>query len=59
MATELQTEHGIVRVPTGTWHVDPAHSSVEFEVKDQKVPVKLLRHEEEDHVTVTLGELRG
>jgi polyisoprenoid-binding protein YceI len=33
MPTQLQTEHGIVRVPTGTWHVDPAHSSVQFEVK--------------------------
>jgi len=37
MATELQTEHGIVRVPTGTWHVDPAHSSVEFEVKHMMI----------------------
>jgi polyisoprenoid-binding protein YceI len=31
--TDLQTERGIVRVPTGTWTVDPAHSSVGFEVK--------------------------
>jgi hypothetical protein len=37
MATELRTEHGIVRVPTGTWHVDPAHSSVEFEVKHMMI----------------------
>jgi polyisoprenoid-binding protein YceI len=33
MATQLQTERGIVRVPTGTWHVDPTHSSVGFEIK--------------------------
>ena len=33
MPTQLQTEHGIVRVRTGTRHVDPAHSSVRFEVK--------------------------
>ena len=33
MATELPTEKGAVRVPTGTWHIDPAHSSVEFAVK--------------------------
>jgi polyisoprenoid-binding protein YceI len=33
MATQLQTEQGIVRVPTGTWNVDPDHSSVEFEIK--------------------------
>jgi polyisoprenoid-binding protein YceI len=32
--TQLQTEHqGMVRVPAGTWEVDPAHSSVAFEVK--------------------------
>jgi polyisoprenoid-binding protein YceI len=37
VATELQTEHGIVRVPTGTWHVDPTHSSVEFEVKHMMI----------------------
>jgi polyisoprenoid-binding protein YceI len=37
MATELQTETGLVRVPTGTWRVDPTHSSVEFEVKHMKI----------------------
>lgn len=37
MATQLQTEQGIVRVPTGTWHVDPAHSSVEFQVKHMMI----------------------
>ena len=26
MATELQAEQGIVGVPTGTWHVDPAQA---------------------------------
>jgi polyisoprenoid-binding protein YceI len=31
--TQLQTEQGIVRVPAGTWRVDPTHSSVGFEVK--------------------------
>jgi polyisoprenoid-binding protein YceI len=30
---ELQTEVGTVRVPAGTWRVDPSHSSVAFEVK--------------------------
>jgi polyisoprenoid-binding protein YceI len=34
MTTNLQTEQqGIVRVPTGTWTIDPIHSSVGFEVK--------------------------
>jgi polyisoprenoid-binding protein YceI len=37
MATKLQTEQGILRVPTGTWHVDPTHSSVEFEVKHMMI----------------------
>jgi polyisoprenoid-binding protein YceI len=32
MAT-LHTEAGMVRVPAGTWKVDPSHSSVGFEVK--------------------------
>src|SRR6202022_3659844 len=37
MATQHQTEPGIVRVPPGTWHVDPAHSSVEFEIKHMMI----------------------
>ena len=37
MPTELQTEQGIARVPTGTWHVDPTHSSVEFEIKHMMI----------------------
>jgi polyisoprenoid-binding protein YceI len=36
--TELQTERGeVVRVPTGTWKADPAHSSVGFEVKHMMI----------------------
>lgn len=37
MATELETERGIVRVPTGTWRADPAHSSVEFRIKHMMI----------------------
>lgn len=37
MATELDTERGIVRVPTGTWTVDPVHSSVEFRIKHMMI----------------------
>ncbi|HEX6724130.1 MAG TPA: YceI family protein [Gaiella sp.] len=37
MATELDTERGVVRVPTGTWTVDPAHSSIEFRVKHMMI----------------------
>jgi polyisoprenoid-binding protein YceI len=35
--TQLQTDQGIVRVPTGTWAVDPIHSSVGFEVKHMMI----------------------
>ena len=31
--TQLETERGMVRVPPGTWNVDPAHSTVGFTVK--------------------------
>ena len=37
MPTEFETERGIVRVPTGTWKVDPAHSSVEFRIKHMMI----------------------
>jgi len=37
MATDLDTARGIVRVPTGTWTVDPVHSSVEFRVKHMMI----------------------
>jgi polyisoprenoid-binding protein YceI len=37
MTTNLQTEQGIVRVPTGTWRIDPIHSSVSFEVKHMMI----------------------
>jgi polyisoprenoid-binding protein YceI len=35
--TQLMTEHGLIRVPAGTWTVDPAHSSVAFEVKHMMI----------------------
>jgi polyisoprenoid-binding protein YceI len=37
MATELHTEQGIVRVPLGTWIIDPTHSSVEFSIKHMMI----------------------
>jgi polyisoprenoid-binding protein YceI len=37
MTTNLRTEQGIVRVPTGTWRIDPIHSSVSFEVKHMMI----------------------
>lgn len=35
--TRLDTEQGVVRVPTGTWKVDPAHSAVEFQVRHMMI----------------------
>jgi len=35
--TQLKTEQGMVRVPAGTWDVDPAHSSAAFEVKHMMI----------------------
>jgi polyisoprenoid-binding protein YceI len=37
MEARLETEQGVARVPTGTWHVDAAHSSVEFEIKHMMI----------------------
>jgi polyisoprenoid-binding protein YceI len=35
--TQLMTEQGMVRVPAGTWDVDPGHSSAAFEVKHMMI----------------------
>lgn len=37
MATELETGRGMIRVPTGVWTIDPAHSSIEFRVKHMMI----------------------
>jgi len=37
MSTEVHSEQGIVRVPAGVWHIDPAHSSVEFQIKHMMI----------------------
>jgi polyisoprenoid-binding protein YceI len=37
MVTGLQTEQGVVRVPLGTWNIDPTHSSVEFSIKHMMI----------------------
>jgi polyisoprenoid-binding protein YceI len=33
----VETEKGVVRIPLGTWNVDPAHSSVEFSIKHMMI----------------------
>jgi polyisoprenoid-binding protein YceI len=35
--TDLMTEQGMIRVPAGAWKVDPAHSSVAFEVRHMMI----------------------
>lgn len=37
MVTRSQTEQGVVRVPLGTWNIDPTHSSVEFSIKHMMI----------------------
>lgn len=46
MASDLETERGPVRVPTGTWTVDPAHSSIEFRIKHMMVSTVRGRFDE-------------
>lgn len=58
MATELQTEKGVVRVPTGTWHVDPAHSSVEFEIKHLMIATVRGRFREFEGTIVAAEDIR-
>jgi polyisoprenoid-binding protein YceI len=57
MATELQTESGVVRVPTGTWHVDPAHSSVEFEIKHMMIATVRGRFKEFEGAIVAAEDI--
>lgn len=57
MATQLQTEQGIVRVPTGIWHVDPAHSSVEFEVKHMMIATVRGRFKEFEGTIVAAEDI--
>jgi len=37
MSTGVHSERDIIRVPTGIWHIDPAHSSVEFQIKHMMI----------------------
>jgi polyisoprenoid-binding protein YceI len=45
---QLMTDSGLVRVPAGTWKVDPSHSSVGFEVKHMMIATVRGRFEEFD-----------
>jgi polyisoprenoid-binding protein YceI len=37
MSTGVHSEHAILRVPTGICHIDPAHSSVESQIKHMMI----------------------
>jgi polyisoprenoid-binding protein YceI len=37
MSTGVHSEQASTRVPTGIWHIDPAHSSVEFQIKHMMI----------------------
>jgi polyisoprenoid-binding protein YceI len=57
MAIDLQTEQGIVRVPTGTWRVDPDHSSVEFEIKHMMIATVRGRFKEFEGTLVAAEDI--
>ena len=58
MATELETGRGMLRVPTGTWTIDPAHSSVEFRVKHMMISTVRGRFGEFEGTIEAAPELR-
>jgi polyisoprenoid-binding protein YceI len=33
MTTDVQNRQASIRIPVATWHVDPVHSSIEFEIR--------------------------
>jgi polyisoprenoid-binding protein YceI len=57
MTTQLQTEQGIVRVPSGTWTVDPSHSSVGFEVRHMMIATVRGRFRDFEGTIVAADEL--
>jgi polyisoprenoid-binding protein YceI len=62
VATELQAEQEIVRIPKGEWRVDPTHSSVEFEIKHMMIATVRGRFREFEGTLVageTLAESRA
>ena len=56
-STEVQTEHGVVRVPAGTWHVDPDHSSVEFQIKHMMIATVRGRFKEFEGTIVAAEDI--
>jgi polyisoprenoid-binding protein YceI len=57
MATELQTVDGVVRIPTGTWRVDPDHSSIEFQIKHLMIATVRGRFKEFDGTMIAADDI--
>ena len=55
---EVQTEQGVTQVPAGTWEIDPAHSSVGFEVRHMMIATVRGRFREFEGTLETSDELR-
>jgi polyisoprenoid-binding protein YceI len=57
MTTQLQTEQGIVQIPSGSWTVDPSHSSVGFEVRHMMISTVRGQFREFEGTAVAAGNL--
>jgi len=57
MATEPRTEKEIVRIPTGTWHIDPDHSSIGFEIKHMKIATVRGRFKEFEGTLIAADDI--
>lgn len=55
--SHLQTEKGVVRVPPGTWRVDPVHSSIEFSIKHMMIATVRGRFTEFDGTIVAAEDI--
>lgn len=52
-----QIQQDIVRVPTGTWIVDPTHSSIEFQIKHMKIATVRGRFKEFEGTIIAAADL--
>jgi polyisoprenoid-binding protein YceI len=55
---QVQTEQGVTQVPAGTWEIDPAHSSVGFEVRHMMIATVRGQFREFEGTLETSDELR-
>ena len=57
MTTQLQTEQGIAQIPSGSWTVDPSHSSVGFEVRHMMISTVRGQFREFEGTALAAGNL--